>query len=206
MPFDTPSAFYYMKKHRDVFIALDEHLLEAFNRRSEEAFCRVYEHFYDELFYFASKLFADTTVSPYDVLQDLFLKVWEGDKQFDSFDFLKSYLYLSVRNRWKNDLEHAEVVREYMREYAAEAEDGHVLAQMMEAETLAILHNHLKLLPKECARVVELSLDGYKSQEIAAMLNISVNTVYSQKQKAVGLLRKHLTREILGIFLYFLFR
>lgn len=72
---------------------LNHNLLEQFNKREEDAFCFVYEHFYNELYYFASKLFLDNTVLPYDVLQDIFLNVLENKKQFESFDLLKSYLY-----------------------------------------------------------------------------------------------------------------
>ncbi len=46
---------------------LNQHLLDRFNQRDEEAFCFVYEDFYNELYYFASKLFSEHTVLPYDV-------------------------------------------------------------------------------------------------------------------------------------------
>lgn len=87
--------------------------MDKFNKREEDAFCFVYEHFYNELYYFASKLFLDNTVLPYDVLQDIFLNVLENKKQFESFDLLKSYLYLSIRNRWKNEHKHTVAAQRY---------------------------------------------------------------------------------------------
>lgn len=185
---------------------LSQELLNEFNKRAENAFCYVYEHFYNELFYFAAKLFAGNQTPPSDVLQDLFLKVWESDKQFESFEFLKSYLYLSIRNRWKNDLEHQETVQRYVAGQNPDPGDDSILSNIIESETLAILYNHLKVLPPECAKVMHLSLQGRKSQEIAETLAISVNTVYAQKQKALSILRNHLTKEMLTLLIYILTR
>ena len=169
---------------------LNHNLLEQFNKREEDAFCFVYEHFYNELYYFASKLFLDNTVLPYDVLQDIFLNVLENKKQFESFDLLKSYLYLSIRNRWKNEHKHKE---------------DNILSNIFESETLAILYNHLKLLPPECAKVMRLSLEGHKNPEIAEILSISINTVYAQKQKALTVLRNKLSKDMFVILLFSLF-
>lgn len=195
-----------MRKTSNNWKELNIDLLDAFNNRKESAFCYVYEHFYNELFYFASKLFANTTTSAYDILQDLFLKIWESDKQFPSFDFLKSYLYLSIRNRHKNSLAHDESVQKYIKENQEELEDNYILSHIIEAETLAILFNHLKLLPPGCAQIIKLTLEGHKSPEIAKLLNISINTVYAQKQKALTILRGHLSKEMLGILLYIILR
>ena len=103
---------------------LNRNLLEQFNKREEDAFCFVYEHFYNELYYFASKLFLDNTVLPYDVLQDIFLNVLENKKQFESFDLLKSYLYLSIRNRWKNEHKHTVAAQRYTAQSFDEKEDN----------------------------------------------------------------------------------
>ena len=47
-------------------------------------------------------------------------------------------------------------------------------------------------LPPERRRVVELSMVGYSQEEIAEKLNISVNTVKTQKRKAYAFLREEL--------------
>lgn len=183
---------------------LNRNLLEQFNKREEDAFCFVYEHFYNELYYFASKLFLDNTVLPYDVLQDIFLNVLENKKQFESFDLLKSYLYLSIRNRWKNEHKHTVAAQRYTAQNFDEKEDN-ILSNIFESETLAILYNHLKLLPPECAKVMRLSLEGHKNPEIAEILSISINTVYAQKQKALTVLRNKLSKDMFVILLFSLF-
>ncbi|MEG2340682.1 MAG: sigma-70 family RNA polymerase sigma factor [Odoribacter sp.] len=195
-----------MVKQSVRFSNFNEELLEEFNKRTEAAFAYVYEKYYNELFHFTSKLFCENQTAPHDVLQDLFLKIWEGDKQFESFDFLKYYLYLSIRNRWKNDLEHKDTVQRYVDGQNADPTDDYILSNMIESETLALLHGQLKVLPPECAKVMRLSLQGHRNQEIADILSISVNTVYAQKQKALAILRSRISKEMLAVLLYFIVR
>ncbi|HJA16421.1 MAG TPA: sigma-70 family RNA polymerase sigma factor [Candidatus Butyricimonas faecavium] len=193
-----------MQKPTNRFSDLNQNLLDKFNRRDENAFCFIYEYFYNELYYFASKLFSDTTILPYDVLQDIFLKVLENKKQFESFDLLKSYLYLSIRNRRKNELKHSAAIQRYSAIQNFDEKEENILSHIFESETLAILYNQLKSLPPECAKVIRLSLEGHKSPEIAQMLSISINTVYAQKQKALTILRNKLSKDMFVILLFVL--
>ncbi|BDF55783.1 hypothetical protein CE91St24_12090 [Odoribacteraceae bacterium] len=130
--------------------------------------------------------------------------VLENKKQFESFDLLKSYLYLSIRNRWKNEHKHTVAAQRYTAQSFDEKEDN-ILSNIFESETLAILYNHLKLLPPECAKVMRLSLEGHKNPEIAEILSISINTVYAQKQKALTVLRNKLSKDMFVILLFSLF-
>ena len=182
---------------------LNQNILEKFNERDEHAFCFIYEHFYNELYYFASKLFSEHTVLPYDVLQDIFLNILESKKQFESFDLLKSYLYLSIRNRWKNELKHTATIERFSTIQHFDEKEENILSDIFESETLAILYNHLKHLPPECAKIIRLILEGHKSPEIAQMLSISINTVYAQKQKALTILRNKLPKDLFSILLLF---
>lgn len=181
-----------------------QELLAGFNKRNREAFCLVYQKYYNELLYFAQKLFQDNPeIFPSDAVQDLFLKIWESEKQFESFEMLKSYSYLSIRNRWKNMLEHAGYVKEYAAMQDPHPTDDYVLASIIEAETLAILYQQLNTLTPACAQIIRLSLQGLSNQEIAKELTISIHTVYSQKQKAIQILRNQLPKQML-YFLFFL--
>lgn len=178
----------------------DRELLHGFNRREEKAFSCIYEKYYNELFFFASRLFGgNPQISPSDVVQDLFLKIWEGEKEFDSLEFLKSYLYLSIRNRWKNFLEHTDNVKKHAAEQEPHPTDDYILASIIESETLAILHEQLNTLPPACARIIRLGLQGLSNREIAEKLEVSIHTIYSQRQKAIQVLRDKLDKEILQL-------
>lgn len=186
-------------------ISDEQEVLAGFNKRNSKAFCCIYEKYYNELYYFARKLFnGNPEISASDAVQDLFLKIWESDRQFDSLDILKSYLYLSIRNRWKNLLEHADSVKKYAATQDAHPTDDYILSAIIESETLAILHHQLNTLPPACAQVIRLCLQGFSQPEIAEKLNLSIHTVYSQKQKAIQLLRNLLSPDMLHLLFFLL--
>lgn len=54
-------------------------------------------------------------------------------------------------------------------------------------------------LPPERRRVVELSMVGYSQEEIAEKLNISVNTVKTQKRKAYAFLPRRITTFVCSV-------
>lgn len=182
-----------------------DELLRKFNKRDEEAFCRVYEKYYNELVFFARKFFvSEGETHAHDVVQDLFVKIWESPKQFESFDMLKSYLYFSLRNKWKNMLEHAEYVRNYAELHQVHPTEEYILASIVESEALALFYELLDTLPPACAQVIRLGLEGLSGQEIADEMHISIHTVYSHKQKAIQLLRSLLPKDMFHL-LYFHF-
>ncbi len=63
----------------------------------------------------------------------------------------------------------------------------------MRAETARLLNEAIDRLPEGTAQIIRLSLDGFKQEQIALRLDISLATVKAQKGK--GILK---LREILG--------
>ena len=59
---------------------------------------------------------------------------------------------------------------------------------MLEEEVYSNLLKALDKLPKRCKEVFELSLKGYKNDEIAQAMEISLETVKSQKKRGKSLL------------------
>lgn len=65
--------------------------------------------------------------------------------------------------------------------------------KILEEEVYAILIEQLNQLPEGCKEIFELSaIEGLKYKEIASNLNISVNTVKSQRARAIKLLKEKL--------------
>jgi RNA polymerase sigma-70 factor (ECF subfamily) len=64
---------------------------------------------------------------------------------------------------------------------------------ILEEEVHYLLFQALDSLPEKCRQVFELScLEGMKYKDIAEDLQISINTVKSQRARAIDLLRKQL--------------
>lgn len=169
-------------------------ILKRFNCRQKDAFSKVYKSFYNDLFYFANKIFANTLLSAEDAIQDIFLKFLENDKQFKSLDSLKGYIYVALRNKLLNEIEHNKVVKTYENKNFVEDEDC-FLSAIIETETMGLLYQSISSLPIECGKVMQLCLKGLSNKEVASVLGISVNTVYAHKQRAKHILRKKMSEE-----------
>jgi RNA polymerase sigma-70 factor (ECF subfamily) len=189
-----------MKQKGNITPDIEPLILKQFNDRESRGFGEVYLYFHDELHYFANKLFQDGNLTPDDVIQDIFVHIWEKRETcFDSLNSIKSYLYVAIRNHYLKHLEHLKRVDEY-REQMLLAEDQFV-SLIAENEILSVLSTSVEFLPEECAKVFKLCLEGWEIKEIAAQLGKSESTVYKQRNEAIVTLRKKLTKDQLFFLL-----
>ncbi len=170
----------------------DSLLLRRFNRREPEAFGRIYSLFYDGLHLYGHLLFGKTDVDVKDVLQDIFLALWLSDTQFDSLTKLKGYLVIAMKNHYRSHMRHLAHEMEYDREMSLEPGGN---AESLRPGLRRHLLELLSLLPEECARVMGYYIDGYRPEEIARVLDKSIQTIYNTKQRAISLLRRRLVLE-----------
>jgi len=160
--------------------------------KGTEDFRHLFDELYRPLCLFANKYLRDTNTSK-DVVQEVFIKVWEKDPKFPNFNALKSFYYKSVKNRCLDYLKSS-----YYKtvSQSAELDDYHLyseeffLTEVVLTETYAQLDAAIKLLPKRSQRVIWLTLKSYSNKEIAEEMSISLNTVKSQKRIAYEKLRK----------------
>lgn len=71
----------------------------------------------------------------------------------------------------------------------------------MEEELIRKLHVMIDLLPEQRKAILLLSIDGLTIQEIADQLNISVNTVKTQKKRAYIFLKENLKQSLFLLFI-----
>lgn len=167
----------------------DDILLEKFNRRDSKAYSDVYLLFYDPLFLFTNRMYQGTEVDANDVIHDIFINIWERkDLKFNSFDHIKGYIYLSVRNKFKAYISHRKHVDKFATATAVDEEQS--VSYMIESETISILNSAIGILPTECAKVLKLFIDGWEIKDIAEKLGKSQSTVYNQKNEAISILKK----------------
>lgn len=173
-------------------------LLKKFNNRDSIAFGKVYSLFYDELFYFSAKLYLDSEISPNDIIQDIFVNLWEQKKQkFNGLINIKAYLFISIKNSFKNYLRHKIQVDKF-KNYTLLDSDNFIV-QVVETEIFSFISNSLKLLPEEIKIVFTNYLEGLETKEIALKLGKAESTIYSQRKSAIKILQKILNKDELLI-------
>lgn len=167
------------------FIDKDALLLKRFNNRDKQAFGRVYVLYYNELHMYATYIFRDTSESAEDIIQDIFFRIWENKHVvFDTLVKIKAFIYVSIKNAYKNHLKHLGHQNRYI-----DAIDLESTYDIIECEIFTTLDEALQLLPKEYAVILRMYLEGYKPEEISEFLGYKVRTVYNKKQLAISILK-----------------
>ncbi len=156
---------------------------------------------YNGLVYFACNILGDRDDAE-DIVQDAFVKYWNCKDEVETdIAAKKSYLYSTVKNSCLNFLRHKTVAKKYEDQLADTLiDDKIVINAIIRAEVLSEIHNAIESLPSACRQISKMSfLEEKKNQEIADELGLSINTVKTQKQRAMHLLREKLTLELFYI-------
>ncbi len=138
-----------------------------------------------------------------DLVQDLFLALWQGRERLDVRESLAVYLYRAARNRVLNVHRHERLIQRtsgvLIRELAAEAgDDPTAHTDLVEGEIAAALGRVMAALPPRSREVFLLNRErGLSYSEIAGALGLSIKTVESHMARALRGLRTHL-RSLIG--------
>jgi RNA polymerase sigma-70 factor (family 1) len=167
--------------------AMKEGLTDESYRLSVE---HLFNFYYARLCYFAFKMIGEREAAE-DLVQETFVKLWERQEDFTSELSAKTFLYVTTRNACLNRIRHEEVEKKYIKAHNSEAvEEEKGLRRIIQAEVLGEIHNAIEELPQGCRQVLKLAyFEGLKNHEIAEQLGISVNTIKTQKARALQLLR-----------------
>lgn len=178
-------------------------LLQRFNEREPVAFSEVYKLLHQELHYFTSQLYRDSTsLTANDILHDIFVELWQKKHQkFEAIGNIKAFMYVSIKNKFKSDIRHKKYIDKYNCEI--KSNKNSFISTIIETETLSILNQAIDLLPSECAKVFKMHIDGWDVKEIAQRLGKSQSTIYNQRQEAISILKKKLSNRSLTIFINF---
>jgi RNA polymerase sigma-70 factor (ECF subfamily) len=147
--------------------------------------------YYAVLCRFAEKFLPDASLAE-DIVQETFIKLWKSGKDFDSPEGLKSYLYTSTRNGCLDLIRSRTRLHHKHQQVAAGYEETAqpILAEMIRAESIALIYQVVKEMPEKMQQVFFLSYrDGMSVSEIATYLGISLKAVKKQKYKALVALR-----------------
>ncbi|WP_186756220.1 RNA polymerase sigma-70 factor [Echinicola salinicaeni] len=141
-----------------------------------------------------------------DIVQDVFHVYMEKKSSISNQSHaIKSFLYTSVKNACLNNFRHQKVKDKHRHHYLM-SHDGFTdsMGDIIHAEILGRLHEAINELPKGCGLVIRMGyLEGLKNPQIADILQVSVNTVKTQKQRGLMLLREKLGDTVLLVLLLF---
>jgi RNA polymerase sigma-70 factor (ECF subfamily) len=163
--------------------------------QNEKSFEQLFRQQYSKLCGYARKYIDDPDQSE-EVVQDVFVNLWQKRKSIDITSTIESYLFRAVRNTCLNTLKHFKIREKHQEGIAATYDNAGNQPEnrILEIELLNQIEDLISALPPERQRIFKMSrLDGMKYREIADELGISVKTVEAQMGKALKYLRKHLS-------------
>jgi RNA polymerase sigma-70 factor (family 1) len=142
-----------------------------------------------------------------EIVQEIFIHIWEKRNELNIHTSYKAYLFTAVRNKSIDYLKskyakQAFVSEEFLTNYP-ESEAPHDSLEEKELDNL--ITEAIKALPGKCHLVFSMSRFGnYTNKQIAEELNISKRTVETQISVALKRLKKEIEKYLKLIILCFL--
>lgn len=175
--------------------APDEILIGEIRIGNEAVFETVFRQYYAPLCQYARSMLGDADEAE-EVVQSMFLAIWERRESLLITTSLKSYLYRAVHNRCLSRLSQQANQASHRKLAATElyAEATSPTQSLLHDELSSRLQRAIGQLPEQCRRVFELSrFEELSYKEIADKLGIATKTVENQIGKALRLLRSELS-------------
>lgn len=167
---------------------MDE-IIKRFREGNQRAFEELFWGFFSAGRQFVKSFQVDDS-SADDILQEVFIHIWDKRQAFKSEDHFKAYFYKALRN---NTVKYITGNKHILNlESAENKESDDVLLKITEIEFNREISRAISLLPEKRREIILLSMSGMSEQMIADTLNISINTVKNQKTKAYASLRQEL--------------
>ena len=161
---------------------------------NEKVFETIFRRYYSSLCSYAFTIIHDLNDAE-EVVQDVFLKLWEKHQSIKIHASLKSYLYRAVHNSCLNRLKHQKVKQKHDEHWLSQKEtvSEDASKKVREEEIEKAIHDAIEGLPEQCKAVFMLSrFEHLTYAEIADNRSISVKTVENHMIKALRILREKL--------------
>jgi RNA polymerase sigma-70 factor (ECF subfamily) len=180
-----------------------DELFDLIKSGDQRAFELLFSIYFPRLNDFAKRVVKDDVISQ-DIVQEVFLKVWEKKGEIENIN-PEAYLFRLVRNRCINYINHLRVVNERLDEIeiASKCEElyridfiGDEPYVLIEKELKQKIDQTIETLPDRCREVFVLSrIDGLKNREIAEKLNINIKNVERHLSRAMQSFKENFTEE-----------
>ncbi|NWJ52090.1 MAG: RNA polymerase sigma-70 factor [Bacteroidetes bacterium] len=173
---------------------LDIYLFNKMKEGDQHAFNFIFTKHYSDLVNFAMVYLKEVSEAE-EIVQNVFLKLWEEREEIDIHSSLKAYLMNCIKNRCLDYFKHQRIIERYndrisksQEQYIEEA-DKYLMLSELEKQ----INSTINLLPSTCKNIFNMSrIEGKKNREIAEELNISIKTVEANIGRALKVLRANL--------------
>lgn len=169
----------------------------------------LFKKYYRELCHYAWQYVGDIDVSR-DLVQDVFANFHTRTDLLPkdvNEAYYKNYLFVATRNSCNNHYKKLKTINKYWEFNTFNEEDDYQMEiEFIRSEVIGALYDLLLTLPKGCQSVMHKAyVEGLSNIEIAQELNLSINTVKTQKQRGLKVIKEKLHPDLLIWFAIFFF-
>lgn len=167
--------------------------IKGVNSKNRDSWEELYRYFYAALCNYSRKITSDKDASE-DIVQSMFIKLWDSTVLFNDLTGLTAYLYKSVYSRSLNHIRDSKRAL-VLDEQSADSEESlehRYIKLALEEEIISQFYKALEDMSPQQRDVILMTLRGDKVEMIASKLKISVNSVKTHKKRAYSFLRNKL--------------
>lgn len=167
-------------------------LLLQLKRGDENALDVIYRKYWEGLFFYSYHLLKDKHACE-DVIQDLFVRLWENREQLNVRLSLKAYLYASCRYALYKLIRKEQVREDIFDAIYERLHTETAYGNLEHKELVQQINVIVNGLPPKCREVYQLSRkENLSYKEIGERLDISVKTVENHINRALKELKQSL--------------
>jgi len=178
--------------------------IESFKAGASEALAHFFDLHYKALCFFVEGIIGNMAEAE-DIVADCYLKLWKGNKQIESTQNIKGFLYVSCRNGCMDYFRKLKVKTAAQEEAFRQLnqQHGQLFYEVVKTDVMEILALELESLPDLQRQIIKLLyFEQKKTDEIAEMLGLSVKTVRNYKALAVESMKNSILKKGLSDALY----
>jgi len=172
----------------------DDTLLKLLRDGDQRAFKALYERYWSSLWSYANNAMASSDDAE-DIIQELFMTLWEKREVLDINTSLKAYLYRATLNKVIDRCDRSKYRFSYLQDLKRTYEQGNytIDGRLFEKELMRRFEACVGKMPPKMRTIFTLSRTHMMThQQISDYLNISRDNVNRQIKNALILLKKSL--------------
>ena len=184
-------------------------VLSELRKGKIQAYEKLFKLYYPRLFKYANHFLEDSFVTE-DLIQEVFIEVWNRRKSFATEKQFTSYLFTMVKNRCLNVLKRKVIEEKYLTTQAQlKSEELYHISfgveddfASMEKKLSRVIEDVIAEMPERCQEAFRLKwIEGKKIREIAEIMDISTTMVDKHLSKGLDIARKKIPPNLMLFFI-----
>ena len=184
----------------------DKELVALLKSGDKRAYQLLFEKYASKIYHFSLSYLANEADSE-ELVQDVFLKLWEKRAALDETQNIKAYVFKIAINSIYDFIRRKNIknaFNDFVKNRAETNTSNNTWETVVLNELQLLLDELISKMPEQRRNIFHLSkINGLTNDEIAEKLNLSKRTVENQLYRAILFLKSNLKNQSLTLLLFF---